>query len=82
VSGVPPSSGLVRFIHFEGVSPRQYLNFFKMTKRKDEKTGKVIPIVANSAPKAVGEYLDDYRTFEAKVVEHLVATLPAAQNTV
>jgi deoxycytidylate deaminase len=60
----------VRFIHFEGVAPRQYLNFFKMTKRKDG-NGKVIKIIAKESSKIIGEYLDDYRTFENKVVAHL-----------
>ena len=67
---------LVRFIHFEGVAPRQYLNFFKMNSRKDEKTGKVIRIASISAQKTIGEYLDDYRTFETKVVQHLRDTMP------
>lgn len=75
------SAGLVRFIHFEGVAPRQYLNFFKMTKRKDD-FGKVITIAPINAPKAVGEYLDDYFAFEAKVVQHLNDALPTAKTTV
>lgn len=63
----------VKFIHFEGVTPRQYLNFFSMTKRKDGKTGEVIKIMPREAPKSVGEYLDNYRDFEVKVVEKLSA---------
>ncbi len=66
-----PTSQLVKFIHFEGVAPSQYLNFFKMTKRKDSITGRVIKITPNHSPKAVGEYLDDYKSFESKVVERL-----------
>lgn len=66
-----PAAGAVKFIHFEGVTPRQYLNFFQMTRRKDSIKGGVIKIMPKDAPKAVSEYLDDYRAFEAKVVEKL-----------
>jgi len=66
-----PVHGQVKFIHFEGVTPRQYLNFFQMTKRKDDRTGTVIKIMPKDAPKAVGEFLDNYRTFEAKIVQKL-----------
>ncbi|MFJ1253848.1 anti-phage dCTP deaminase [Cupriavidus sp. CuC1] len=65
----------VKFIHFEGIAPRQYLRFFTMNSRKD-RTGKVIKIVPAQLPKAVNEYLDDYRDFEAKVVAHLSEILP------
>jgi deoxycytidylate deaminase len=62
---------LVKFIHFEGVAPSQYLNFFQMKNRKDVQTGKVIKVMPVAAGKTVGEYLDDYRSFEAKVVDKL-----------
>lgn len=67
----------VKFIHFEGIAPRQYLKFFTMHSRKD-RGGKVIKIVPVDASKAVNEYLDDYRDFEAKVVQHLQKILPPA----
>lgn len=66
-----PSGSQVKFIHFEGVTPRQYLNFFQMTKRKDGATGIVIKIMPKDAPKAVGEFLDNYRSFEAKVLQRI-----------
>jgi deoxycytidylate deaminase len=72
----PPALPMVRFIHFEGVAPRQYLNFFMMTKRKEKDVGKVIKIIPREAPKAVSEYLDDYRTFESKVVKRLTDSKP------
>lgn len=78
-SGIQPP---VKFIHFEGIAPRQYLNFFKMTVRKDD-FGKVVQIVPSGASKSVTEYLDDYRDFESKVVDHLQTVLPvtnAEQN--
>lgn len=69
----------VKFIHFEGIAPRQYLRFFAMNTRKD-KAGRVIKIVPADASKAVNEYLDDYRDFEAKVVAHLDGLLPVADK--
>ncbi len=66
------SSGLmVRFIHFEGVAPKQYLHFFQMTKRKDDAQGRVIKIMPRDAPKVVTEYLDSYRDFELKIIQKL-----------
>lgn len=69
----------VKFIHFEGISPRQYLNFFKMTVRKDD-NGRVVQIVPSGAEKSVTEYLDDYRDFESKVVDHLESVLPGTAS--
>jgi deoxycytidylate deaminase len=69
----------VKFIHFEGIAPRQYLNFFKIGLRKDN-NGKVVQIVPNEAEKSVTEYLDDYRDFESKVVDHLTTVLPGANT--
>lgn len=66
-----PQSNPVKFIHFEGVAPRQYLSFFKMTSRKEEGTGRVIRLVPIESAKTVNEYLDNYREFESKVVAHL-----------
>jgi deoxycytidylate deaminase len=65
----------VRFIHFEGVAPRQYLNYFKMVNRKN-KDGTVIKIIARDAQKVNSEYLDDYRKFETKVVARLIGSQP------
>lgn len=60
----------VKFIHFEGVAPRQYLTFFARSTRKNS-DGKVINIAHIESSKSTVEYLDDYRDFESKVVEHL-----------
>lgn len=62
----------VKFIHFEGVAPSQYLNFFARPARKDA-AGKVINVVPVEAGKSTVEYLDDYRDFESKVVDHLTS---------
>lgn len=76
-ANIDDSKILSKFVHFEGVAPSQYLNFFTMPKRKDG-DGKVIVIAPEQAKKSVSEYLDDYRDFESKVVEHLKDIL---QNT-
>jgi UDP-3-O-acyl-N-acetylglucosamine deacetylase len=60
---------MVRFLHFEGVSPQQYASFFKVQTRKN-KEGKFIPIQPNIAEKSIAEYLDNYKDFEVKAVEH------------
>jgi len=66
----------VKFLHFEGVSPRQFQNFFRASGRKGV-DGKFIRIQPRTAEKAVPEYLDDYQAFEAKAVEHLGQELDA-----
>ncbi|MHB1122791.1 MAG: anti-phage dCTP deaminase [Ramlibacter sp.] len=60
----------VEFLHFEGASPKQFVNLFRATGRKDT-TGKFIPIKPQEADKVVPEYLDNYQDFESKAVEHL-----------
>jgi deoxycytidylate deaminase len=60
----------VQFLHFEGVSPRQFQNFFRAVTRKDEH-GKFVRFQSRTAEKIVPEYLDNYQDFEAKAVEHL-----------
>jgi len=47
-----------------------------MNARKNA-NGKVIKILPAQASKTVNEYLDDYRDFEAKVVQHLQSIIPA-----
>jgi hypothetical protein len=39
--------------------------------RKDPKTGRAVSVNVRIAEKKVPEYLDDYREYELKVVEHL-----------
>ena len=69
----------VKFLHFEGVSPRQFQNFFRAPGRKG-KDGRFIQIQPRSADKAVPEYLDDYQAFEAKAVEHLKHQIDALKS--
>jgi deoxycytidylate deaminase len=68
----PVGQAKTRFVHFEGVAPRQYLNLFRMhSDRKTKELGKVINVHPVESQKSITEYLDDYRDFETKVVEHL-----------
>lgn len=61
----------VEFLHFEGVSPKQFNNMFRAVGRKDS-GGKFIAIKPQEADKVLPEYLDSYQDFESKAVEHLV----------
>jgi len=61
----------VVFMHFEGVSPKQYMNFFcSRGDRKDSK-GKVIKNTIHPRLKVAREYLDSYRDFEKKIISNL-----------
>lgn len=61
----------VRFLHFEGVAPRQYQNLFLApTDRKDK--GRAVRSKVSEAKKSVVQYLDSYRDLESKVVSNLV----------
>ncbi len=69
--GVGEGDQKVRFLHFEGVAPRQYLNMFTPSGDRKDKAGKAVKINIRDAGKKIPEYLDDYRQYELKVVEHL-----------
>jgi len=76
--GVPDghNSESVAFIHFEGVAPRQYLNMFTPAgERKSSDNGIAVKINVRTAEKKVAEYLDDYREYELKVVEHFAGVV-------
>jgi deoxycytidylate deaminase len=64
----------VEFLHYEGVSPRQFHSVFRAVGRKNS-DGKYTPIRVYDADKALPEYLDSYQDFESKAVEHLVAEM-------
>jgi deoxycytidylate deaminase len=61
----------VKFIHFEGVAPRQYLNMFTPLGERKSSDGKAMETSVRETEKKIPEYLDDYRKYELKVVEHL-----------
>lgn len=60
----------VEFLHFEGVAPRQYLNMFTPSGERKDSNGKAVKTNVRIAEKKIPEYLDDYREYEIKVVEH------------
>lgn len=64
----------VEFLHYEGVSPRQFHSVFRAVGRKNN-DGKYTPIRVYDADKVLPEYLDSYQDFESKAVEHLVAEM-------
>lgn len=68
--GDSSSRSKVAFVHFEGVAPRRYVTIFQpRAERKQD--GKAIALGVSLRQKPVPEYLDSYRTFEKKVLEHL-----------
>jgi len=79
--GVSNGTPKVKFLHFEGVSPRQFQSFFRAAERKG-KDGKFIRIQPRSADKAIPEYLDNYQDFETKAVEHLELELEGLKSQI
>jgi deoxycytidylate deaminase/adenylylsulfate kinase-like enzyme len=69
----------VEFLHFEGVAPRQFHQMFRAVGRKND-DGKYIPKRKQDADKVIPEYLDSYRDFEDKAVEHLENEISALRN--
>lgn len=61
----------VFFTPFEGVAPARYLKFFKAQTRKNEQ-GKAIHVDRLTASHVDPQYLDDYYSYEDKVVERVV----------
>lgn len=70
----------VRFIHFEGVAPKQYLNLFSAKNDRKDGSGKAIIEPVSKSEKTVHAYLDSYRDYESKVVEHLVQITGASDS--
>lgn len=70
----------VKFLHFEGVSPRQYLNMFSSSGERKDNNGKAIKVNVNQADKKIPEYLDSYKEYELKVVEHLTQVMADLQQ--
>lgn len=77
--GATGGSAKVKFLHFEGVSPRKFQSFFRAAGRKDSQ-GRFIRIQARTADKVIPEYLDNYQDFETKTVEHLEEELASLKN--
>lgn len=66
------------FIHFEGISPRKFSNFFQAGARKN-KAGAVLRIQIRDTTKSLPEYLDNYQDFEAKAAAHFQEGLSELQ---
>lgn len=60
----------VEFLHYEGVAPNKFHDFFRAPSRKDGE-GRYIRINPRDAEKSLPEYLDNYQEFEVKTVAHL-----------
>lgn len=63
-------SHLVEFLHFEGVSPRQYGNRFPMTDDR-KKDGKLEKKDLRSSAPIYAQFLDSFIDYESKVIKHL-----------
>lgn len=64
-------TGQVQFLHFEGVSPRQYQNFFYRKNERKDKRGNAIFLQGPGLSKVKPQLLDDYRSLESKVTAFL-----------
>ncbi len=64
----------VHFSHFEGVAPRQFINFFKRN-IEGKKDGIGVEVKREDAMPSLPEYLDTWLTVEEKVVEHVTKDL-------
>jgi deoxycytidylate deaminase len=58
----------VRFSHFEGVSPRTYVNLFQQHAERKGHDGRYVPNQAMGGKK-IPEYLDAYFDFEARAIK-------------
>lgn len=69
----PPESGAkcekVLFLHFEGVSPKQFLRLFGDKDRKEE--GRLIRKDLKKEIPVMAKFLDSFIDYEAKVVEYV-----------
>ncbi|MEK8034247.1 anti-phage dCTP deaminase [Ideonella sp. DXS29W] len=66
----PKGIAKVKFLHFEGVSPRRFAQIFYAESRKDSE-GRFKNGIDSDSRKVIPEYLDKYQDFEEKAVEHL-----------
>ena len=72
--GKSETDSRVKFLHFEGVAPRQFQNLFLSGERKS-KEGSYLALEKSQLEQVNSEYLDDYQDFEAKAVEHFSVAL-------
>jgi deoxycytidylate deaminase len=62
---------IVEFLHFEGISPRQYQNFFYPPNDRKDGEGKAIKVTPAASNKIIVKLLDDYRDIESRVIAHI-----------
>jgi hypothetical protein len=61
----------VRFLHFEGVAPRQYQDLFGPRLERKDDVGRLKVANRATAVQIAPQYLNSYLDFEKKVFEHL-----------
>lgn len=61
----------VKFIHFEGVAPAQYLAFFQSRKERKDDDGKATRQLVRESSKVTPQYLDKYMDLESAVARHV-----------
>jgi deoxycytidylate deaminase len=72
----------LRFVHFSGVGPRMYTDFFQRDTRKND-SGDFLPnrTISGEYPiKIIHEYIDPHRVFEVKVATLFDKEFPAATS--
>jgi deoxycytidylate deaminase len=65
------SSIKVTFIHFEGVAPNRFTQFFRSSGKRKDKLGMAINVPTRESSKVSPQYLDKYFSLESKVVDHM-----------
>lgn len=70
----------VKFVHFSGVGPRLYPQLFLRNDGRKDDSGKFMEYSVSSAdqpPRIIKEYIDSYRSFEAKIALMFDKEFPA-----
>ena len=60
----------VLFLHFEGVAPRQYLNLFSSSRKKDQ--GFMIEKDLTQERPVLAQFMDAFKDYEAKVTQNIL----------
>jgi deoxycytidylate deaminase len=75
-----PDIGHVKFLHFEGISPRQYQYFFYPSSERKDSAGKAMSRNIAVEGKIINELLDDYRSLESRVTDYLKSNLEIPED--
>lgn len=65
------TEGKVSFLHFEGVAPNRFSEFFYAQSDRKDGDGRALKVRAAVSQQKAPEYLDNYRELEARVVQRL-----------